>query len=91
MSTYEFDTGGVERLIGTLKVRGGATGDVPTQAADGTLDQGAQLGHTLSYLTVAAAAPTTYLTPIYYDSTAVTGGLYAWDGAAYQKIGNLVT
>lgn len=39
MSTYEFDTGGVERLVGQLKAVGGATGDVPTQQANGQLSQ----------------------------------------------------
>lgn len=34
----------------------------------------------------------TYLdTQLVYDSTAVTGGLYGWDGTQYRKIGNLVT
>jgi hypothetical protein len=39
VSTYEFDTGGVERLVGQLKAVGGATGDVPTQQASGELLQ----------------------------------------------------
>lgn len=39
MSTYEFDTGGVERLVGQLKAVGGATNDVPTQQASGLLLQ----------------------------------------------------
>ncbi len=28
-------------------------------------------------------------TPLVYDNTAVTGGLYAWTGADYTKIGGL--
>lgn len=41
-------------------------------------------------LTVAAAVPTTYTTPLHLDTTAVSGGLYAWDGSAYVKVGNVV-
>lgn len=32
-----------------------------------------------------------YQTPLVYDSTAVTGGCYAWDGTAYQQVSNVVT
>lgn len=40
MSTYRFiDESGTERLIGELEPVGGATGDVPTQGADGKLSQ----------------------------------------------------
>jgi hypothetical protein len=39
VSTYEFDTGGVERLVGQLKAVGGTTGDVPTQLSSGLLSQ----------------------------------------------------
>jgi hypothetical protein len=28
-----------------------------------------------------------YATPLYADSTAVTGGLYCWNGTAYVQIG----
>lgn len=45
---------------------------------------------TIAYASTAAAAPTTFTTPIYYDSTAVSGGLYAWDGSAYIQIGGLI-
>jgi hypothetical protein len=55
----------------------------------GELDAGS-LGASPAYVHAAAAAPTTYVTPIYYDSTAVTGGLYAWNGSAYVQIGNLI-
>lgn len=45
---------------------------------------------TIIYASTAAAAPTTFITPIYYDSTAVSGGLYAWNGSAYIQIGGLI-
>jgi hypothetical protein len=32
----------------------------------------------------------TYITPLVYDSTAVTGGCYAWGGSQYIKVGNVV-
>jgi hypothetical protein len=43
-----------------------------------------------SIITVAAAAPTDFTTPLHYDSTAVSGGLYAWDGDSYVQIGGLI-
>lgn len=39
MSTYEFETGGQDRLVGQLRAHGGATNDVPTQNASGFLVQ----------------------------------------------------
>lgn len=50
---------------------------------------GATLGPTFDYVTVQAAPPTTYLTPLVQDTTAVSGGVYAWDGSAYQKISSV--
>lgn len=39
-------------------------------------------------VTVQAGVPAgPFQTPLVFDSTAVTGGLYGWDGSAYQKIG----
>lgn len=68
-------------------------GNGATQAFDaGGLEiDNALLGAAIPYVTVQAAAPTTYLTPIVVDTTAVTGATYAWDGAAYQKIAGLIT
>ncbi len=41
-----------------------------------------------AFVTDQAAAPTTtFITPLVFDHTASTGGLYAWTGAAYLKIG----
>ena len=38
-------------------------------------------------VTVQTGAPGgSYVTPLIYDNTAVTGGLYAWDGGTYQKV-----
>ena len=31
-----------------------------------------------------------YSTPLVYDDTAISGGLYGWDGAGYVQIGGLV-
>ncbi len=43
-----------------------------------------------TYLTVRTGAPTTtFITPVVYDDTAVTGGLYVWAGAAYVKVAGL--
>lgn len=39
------------------------------------------------YVTDVAAAPTTYVTPLMFDHTATTGGLYAWDGTQYIQVG----
>ncbi len=43
------------------------------------------------YVTDAAAAPTTFVTPLVFDHTATTGGLYAWTGSAYLKVGLATT
>jgi hypothetical protein len=46
-----------------------------------------------SLVTFGSADPTGggYLTPLVFDDTAVTGGLYAWTGADYSKIGLATT
>jgi hypothetical protein len=51
----------------------------------------ASLGATIHYVTVQTGAPTVYQTPLVYDDTAVSGGLYAWTGAAYSKVGGLAS
>lgn len=38
------------------------------------------------YVTEVAAPPTTFVSPIMVDTTASTGGTYAWDGTAYVQI-----
>lgn len=53
----------------------------------GTLNAGA-LGAAPAYVTVQAGAPVgPYQTPLVFDTTSITGGLYAWDGSAYQEVG----
>lgn len=73
----------------------------PVNTSNNTLDDGntgaatfsgqvdaASLGPTIPYVTLQAGAPAgPYQTPLVFDTTAVTGGAYGWDGAAYQKIG----
>lgn len=43
-------------------------------------------------ITVQTGSPVAaaYLTPLIYDDTAVTGGLWAWGATAYVKIGPLL-
>jgi hypothetical protein len=43
------------------------------------------------YVTVVSDAPTTYVTPLVFDDTMTTGGLYAWDGTAYVLVGAATT
>lgn len=44
---------------------------------------------TFAYLLVQTGVPTTLTSPLVYDDSAVTGGLYAWNGTAYVKIAGL--
>lgn len=78
----------------SLNVQTGSTGQFAgtIQDANGNMTMPAQidaasLGPTIPYVTVQVGAPSTYQTPLVFDSTVVTGGLYGWDGAAYQQIG----
>lgn len=49
-------------------------------------------GASIQWVTVQASPPgADYITPLVQDTTPVTGGTYAWDGSAYQKIGNVVS
>lgn len=43
------------------------------------------------YLTVQTGVPSTFSTPLVYDDTVSTGGLYAWNGTAYVQVSNVVT
>lgn len=58
--------------------------------ASGSID-GSGLGPTPSYVTVQAGPPDpldSYTgSPLMFDSTAVSGGLYAWDGGTYRQVG----
>lgn len=40
-----------------------------------------------AFLTTGTGAPSVYASPLYFDDTAVSGGLYAWDGSAYVQVG----
>lgn len=75
MSSYaaEFlDGNGDNRIDGTLTFKSATAQPI----GSGTV-----------WVTVIHAAPTTFVTPLMFDDTATTGGLYAWDGTAYQKVG----
>lgn len=88
------NTGGIDGAQ-SLGIQLGPAGEFTWQFnADGSMTapgsfDAASLGPTIPYVTVQTGVPTTYQTPQVYDNTAVTGGLYAWDGAAYQKVGPL--
>lgn len=61
---------------GTMPIVNLADGINPTDGA--TLEQ--------VFVTVVGSPPSTFVAPLVFDSTAVTGGLYIWDGSAYQKV-----
>lgn len=46
------------------------------------------LNGTLGLLSTNAGAPSTFTTPLVFDTTLVTGGLYGWDGSSYVQIGD---
>lgn len=47
----------------------------------------ATLGPSLVYVTVQDTPPgSDFVSPLVEDTTSVSGGLYAWDGSAYQKV-----
>lgn len=76
-----------------------STPSPPAYTSNSTLDDGSgnasfdgqvdavSLGPTIPYVTLQVGAPSTYQTPLVFDTTAITGGLYGWDGSVYQKIG----
>jgi hypothetical protein len=45
----------------------------------------------VAYVTVIHAPPTVFVTALMFDDTASTGGLYAWTGSAYTKVGLATT
>jgi hypothetical protein len=53
----------------------------------GTLDPDPLADPGAVYVTVVGAPPSGFVTPFVFDNTASTGGLYAWDGAAYVQVG----
>lgn len=58
---------------------------------DGTITPEPSGNSGVSTVTVIHAAPTTYVTALMFDDTASTGGLYAWTGSAYTKVGLATT
>lgn len=53
---------------------------------------GQALGPTIAYVTVGTSDPgADYVTPLVVNTTAVTGGSFAWDGSAYQRISAALT
>lgn len=62
----------------------------PTAAKGTTTTQLATTAFVGNILISGAGAPTVFVAPLYYDTTAVTGGLYAWDGAAYVHVSAVV-
>jgi hypothetical protein len=47
----------------------------------------AKMAASFPYLGLVAAPPTVFVKPFMFDTTAVSGGLYGWDGAAYRPCG----
>lgn len=71
---------GAGRIEITTDGRDGAPGEVLTADESG-------LNYWSALCTVQNSAPTTYVTPLVFDNTASTGGLYVWAGSSYSKIG----
>lgn len=90
------DDSGQTRLDGTLKVPAGVSADSVngvavnnTPATEGlvlTTVDGTNCNW-LEVISTDTAPPVAYATPLVFDTTAVTGGLYAWDGTAYVQVG----
>lgn len=68
---------------------GDLTGTYPSPTVAAAKITLAKMVGTFAYLKVQTGVPTVLTSPLVYDNTAVTGGLYAWDGAAYVKIAGL--
>lgn len=51
----------------------------------------AKLSASLPYVLVQTGVPSTFTSPLVYDNTVVSGGLYGWAGSAYSKIGGLAS
>lgn len=78
----DFDADGSPQI--NLEYKTHVQGDL---TSSGQVD-GGTLGPTFPYVTVQAGAPgADFNTPLIFDTTAVSGGLSAWDGSAYQQVG----
>lgn len=54
---------------------------------DGTISPEPAGNAGIATVTVVSAPPSGYVTALMFDNTATTGGLYAWTGSAYTKVG----
>lgn len=62
----------------------------PTAVKGTTTTQLATTAFVGNILVSGSGAPSVFVAPLYYDTTAVTGGLYAWNGAAYVHVSAVV-
>ena len=69
-------------LAGALPGPTGATGAAGATGATGAAGAGSTIRHAAG---VPTGAPTGTEAPVAFDSTASTGGLYVWTGAAWVK------
>lgn len=89
-------TGGSATENGKVAIgTGGTLGVAPFHGTEGDLltAQGDDFALWQALVTVQGSSPVGggYLTPLVFDSTGITGGLYAWTGADYSRIGLATT
>ena len=77
-------------IVSGAAASGDLTGTYPSPTVGAAKITLAKMVGTFAYLLVQTGAPTTLTSPLVYDNTAVTGGLYGWSGTAYVKIAVLV-
>ena len=84
--TYDPSSGAAIYLQGdTLVVQGKGAGGLDTPGSFNA----SSLGPRPHYVTVIHAPPdpaSTYVTPLLFDDTGTTGGVWAWTGAVYQQV-----
>ena len=89
-AAFEDSTGTIQRLTGEVELLVAATPGEVLTANNPANTASFVAGSSVSYVTVNAGAPsplTTYVTPLFFDSTGTTGGLYAWTGTTYHLVG----